>query len=187
VRVEVLARQGSLTDGDEDVLVNASNTNVALGTGVSGAIARACGPGYQEQIRAALGARFGGPMPPGEVLVTGAGAHPRAKWIAHVAVMDYRPGSPAGMAPTRGRIREACTKLWRAIEAIEAQGPLRVAMVALGAGVGGLGVRAPTELACETLREHLELTPASKIGRVVFYGYMLHEFMTVEEIVKERW
>ena len=32
--------QGSLTDGDERVLVNASNTNAMLGSGVSGAIRR---------------------------------------------------------------------------------------------------------------------------------------------------
>jgi O-acetyl-ADP-ribose deacetylase (regulator of RNase III) len=182
----VLVRQGSLTDGDEDVLVNASNTNVALGSGVSAAIAKACGPGYQEHIKQALDARFGGPMPPAEVLVTDAGAHPRAKWVAHVAVMDYRPGAPAGTTPSRGRIREACEKLWRALEAIDSPSPLGVAMVALGAGVGGLGVRAPTEEACDTLRAHLAVTPGSWIGKVVFYGYALHEFIAVKEVVHEK-
>jgi O-acetyl-ADP-ribose deacetylase (regulator of RNase III) len=176
-----------LTDGDEDVLVNASNTNVALGSGVSHAIYVACGADeYQKHIKAALGAKFGTAMPPGEVLVTDAGKHPRAKWVAHVAVMDYRPSSPAGMSPSLGRIRHACVKLWDAIERIEAPGPLSVAMVALGAGVGGLGVRAPTEAACDTLLAHAQAHPGSKIGKVVFYGYMLHEFMTVQEVVNEK-
>jgi O-acetyl-ADP-ribose deacetylase (regulator of RNase III) len=188
-----------LTEGDEDVLVNASNTNVALGSGVSRAIYLACGADeYQKHIKAALGAKFAGvwggsaepqleaAMPPGEVLVTDAGKHPRAKWVAHAAVMDYRPGSPAGMSPSIGRIRGACVKLWDAIERIEAPGPLSVAMVALGAGVGGLGVRAPTEAACETLLVHVQAHPGSKIGKVVFYGYMLHEFMTVQEVVNEK-
>jgi O-acetyl-ADP-ribose deacetylase (regulator of RNase III) len=194
-----------LTEGDEDVLVNASNTNVALGSGVSRAIYVACGAdAYQKHIKEALGAKFGGvwggsaertrsaepqlgaSMPPGEVLVTDAGTHARAKWVAHVAVMDYRPGSPAGASPTIGRIRGACVKLWEAIERIEAPGPLSVAMVALGAGVGGLGVRAPTEAACETLLAHAEAHPGSKIGRVVFYGYSTVEFMAVQEVVNEK-
>ena len=49
-----LVVHGSLTDGAETVLVNASNTNCELGSGVSGAIRRACGLGYQEHIMAAL-------------------------------------------------------------------------------------------------------------------------------------
>ena len=52
--MKVMIKQGSLTDGDESVLVNASNTNAQLGTGVSAAIHQACGKGYQEKLFAAL-------------------------------------------------------------------------------------------------------------------------------------
>jgi O-acetyl-ADP-ribose deacetylase (regulator of RNase III) len=38
----VLVTQGSLTEGTETLLVNASNTNARLGSGVSGAIGAAC-------------------------------------------------------------------------------------------------------------------------------------------------
>ena len=88
--MRIFIKEGSLTDGDESVLVNASNTNAQLGTGVSAAIRQACGKGYQEKIFAALEEKFHGPMKPGEVLLTDAGTHPRAAWVAHVAVMDYR-------------------------------------------------------------------------------------------------
>src|SRR5206468_3941367 len=135
----VQVRQGSLTDGDETVLVNASNTNGQLGTGVSAAIRAACGNGFQEKIVAALQARFGGPMEPGEVLVTDAGTHPRARHVAHVAVMDYREGFTGSSYPAVELIRGACVKLWRTLEAVDG-GPHSVAMVALGAGTGGLGV-----------------------------------------------
>ena len=180
----VSVRQGSLTDGDEDVLVNASNTNVALGSGVSGAIRAACGKGYQEHIARELAARVGGPMKPGHVLVTDAGAHRRARWVAHVAVMDYRDGFTGSSYPTNELVRAACVRLWAAIEAIDAPGPLSVAMVALGAGTGNLGVRAPTEAACETLLAHVAAHPRSKIGHVVFYGYALHEFLAVQDVVR---
>jgi len=178
----VALAQGSLTAGEELVLVNASNTNAALGSGVSGAIRKACGPGYQEAIEAALQRRFGGPMRPGQVLLTDAGAHPRARYVAHVAVMDYRRGMSASSFPTLEVIRAGCEELWRVLEA-ETQGPLSVAMVALGAGTGGLGVRGPTQVACETLQVHWERQAASRVERVVFYGYALPEHLVICEVV----
>jgi O-acetyl-ADP-ribose deacetylase (regulator of RNase III) len=183
-RIEV--RQGSLTDGRETVLVNASNTNVILGGGVSAAIKAACGLEFQEHIARALVARFDGPMPPGEVLITDAGEHPHARFVAHVAVMDYRPTSSEDASPSPERIRRGCTNLWNALEALPGREPLSVAMVALGAGVGGLGVRTSTELACETLQEHLARHPDSRLERVVFYGYQRDEFAGIVDVVSSR-
>ena len=179
----IAVAQGSLTDGSSLVLVNASNTNGKLGTGVSGAIRRACGPGLQAEIERALAARFGGPMPPGEVIVTGAGAHPRARHIAHVAVMDYRDGFTGDSFPDAARIQRCCERLWPAIEAIAINEPsLSVAMVALGAGTGNLGVRTPTEIACVTLTSHLA-QGKGRIEAVTFYGYELHEYLAVLDVV----
>lgn len=172
---------GSLTDGDETVLVNASNTNVALGSGVSAAISAACGPDYQARILEALDQTYGRAMAPGEVLVTDAGTHPRARWVAHVAVMDYREGEERHARPTPERIRVACERLWDAVEAVGQ--PSSVAMVALGAGVGGLGVREPTRLACETLAAHLAASPASVLERVTFYGWALEEVLAIADVV----
>jgi O-acetyl-ADP-ribose deacetylase (regulator of RNase III) len=179
----ITIKQGSLIDGSERLLVNASNTSCALGSGVSGAIRKACGEGYQEKIVQQMTARFGGPMAPGQVLITDAGAHPRARWVAHAAVMDYRDGYSGKSAPSLDRIRRCCCNLWPAIESIDANEPVSVAMVALGAGTGGLGVRHPTEIACETLREHLEASDNSRIGDVVFYGFSLVEFVNIVEVV----
>ncbi|RKH68201.1 macro domain-containing protein [Corallococcus llansteffanensis] len=184
-RIEVA--QGSLTDGSERVLVNASNTNVQLGSGVSRAIRLACGPTYQQHLTEALQARFRGPMEPGQVLVTDAGTHPRAKWVAHVAVMDYRQGFSGNSAPNRARIQVCCVNLWNALESIEGGdddgAPLSVAMVALGAGTGGLGVNDPVALACTTLKTHLAARERSRIARVVFYGYELPEYLNTLEVV----
>jgi O-acetyl-ADP-ribose deacetylase (regulator of RNase III) len=180
--VRIALAHGSLTEGAETVLVNASNTNVALGTGVSGAIRQACGAGYQDHIARAMKDRFGGPMEPGDVLVTDAGNHPTAKWVVHIAVMDYREGFTGRSFPTLELISKACTKLWPAIEEIGS--PVTVAMVALGAGTGQLGVRDPTRIACETLSRHLAATPASRIEGVTFYGYILYEQRAIADVVK---
>jgi O-acetyl-ADP-ribose deacetylase len=178
---QITLKQGSLTDGDESVLINASNTNAQLGTGVSGAIRQACGPGYQEQLFQALNAKYGGPMAPGQLLVTGAGAHPRARHVVHFAVMDYRDGFQANPFPTLDVLRTGCERLWEQIDQLE--GELTVAMVALGAGTGQLGVRDPTRIACETLKAHLAIYRDSRIRRVTFYGYELHELLAIAEVV----
>jgi O-acetyl-ADP-ribose deacetylase (regulator of RNase III) len=179
VPLKVQLKQGSLTDGDELVLVNASNTNAQLGTGVSGAIRAACGPEFQKHIVAEMGRQKGGPMTPGDLFITDAGAHPRAKYVAHVAVMDYRFDVGAASYPTPARIRTACERLWEAIELLPADGPISVAMVALGAGTGNLGVREPTRIAAETLKAHFAIFPNPRIDRVCFYGYQPVEHLAM--------
>ena len=67
---------GSIGDADVDVLVNASNTILKLGSGVSHAIRLSCGPEFQPHLDEVLAARGGG-IEPGDVVLTHAGAHPR--------------------------------------------------------------------------------------------------------------
>jgi O-acetyl-ADP-ribose deacetylase (regulator of RNase III) len=134
--MDVKVVQGSLTDGDELVLVNASNTNASLGSGVSAAIRAACGADYQEYLSAELDEHKGGAMEPGDVLVT-----------------------------------DTDTDAHRT-----------VAMVALGAGVGGLGVATPTRIACETLRAHVDR--GSKIAGVTFYGWSHPEYRAIADEVR---
>lgn len=181
--MRISLRQGSLTDGDESVLVNASNTNARLGSGVSAAIRGACGKDYQAFLDAELARQFGGPMPPGEVMVTHAGAHPRAKYVVHVAVMDYRDGFGGSSFPTLDTIRAGCERLWRSVEQLPGGERHSIAMVALGGGTGGLGVTGPTRLAAATLASHLEQATDSRIERVTFYGYQLVEFVAMAHVL----
>jgi O-acetyl-ADP-ribose deacetylase (regulator of RNase III) len=174
--MRISVRQGSVVDADVDVLVNASNTNAWLGSGVSGAIRGACGAGFQEHIVAQMQACFGRVMEPGEVFVTDAGTHPRARYVAHVAVMDYREGSAQPRGPDRARIQRATENLWAALGALEGAESLRIGMVALGAGTGGLGVRLPTTIACETLK-------GRSFGEVVFHGFTPLELANVLSVV----
>ncbi|MDP1828016.1 MAG: macro domain-containing protein [Archangium sp.] len=179
--------QGSLTDGRELVLVNASNTNAELGSGVSGAIRRACGPRFQAQVLEALQSRFAGPMPPGEVLLTLAGAHPTAKWVAHVAVMDYRKGMGPHSFPTLDTVRKGCARLWEVLETLPGPEPLSVAMVAVGAGTGDLAVGESARVAVETLKAHEQRTKSSRIARVRFYGFLAHELVPMAKALAQEY
>ena len=179
--MKVFIKQGSLTDGDESVLVNASNTNAKLGTGVSAAIHQACGPGYQEMLFAELERQFKGSMKPGQVMMTDAGTHPRAKFVAHVAVMDYREGFTGSSHPTVDVVRTACERLWDAVELLS--GPQSVAMVALGAGTGNLGVAEPIRIASETLKAHTAIHRNTKIQSVTFYGFQPPDYVAVAHVL----
>jgi O-acetyl-ADP-ribose deacetylase (regulator of RNase III) len=181
---KLLAVHGSLTDGSSMLLVNASNTNCDLGGGVSAAIRRSCGPDYQASIHDALRKVFGGPMAPGEVLLTHAGSS-NAKYVAHAAVMDYRQGFSAAAFPDLERIKTCCINLWGAAERIPSDA-VTIAMPALGAGTGRLGVSAPTEIALDTLYEHCRTREMTRIVEVSFYGFELHEFLVIEGLVKDR-
>jgi O-acetyl-ADP-ribose deacetylase (regulator of RNase III) len=174
--MEVRLAQGSLTEGDETLWVNASNTNLQLGSGVSGAIRRACGTGFQAALDELL-ERRGGPLEPGDVIITGAGAARRARYIAHVAVMDYRAGVAASSFPTIDRVRAGCEKLWEQLDALPED--VSVAMVALGAGTGGLGLVDTVEVACRTL----QAAAPTRVTRITFYGFALHEHVAMASVV----
>jgi O-acetyl-ADP-ribose deacetylase (regulator of RNase III) len=175
--MDIELRQGSVTDADVDVLVNASNTLLQLGSGVSGAIRIACGRGYQAFLDQVC-AEAGGGLEPGAVVVTHAGSHPRARWIAHLAVMDYRPNAEL-RGPDEARLRRGTLELMDALAGIPEQG-ISVGMVALGAGTGNLGVRLPTTIACELLRERAP----ENVKRVVFHGFTLVEHLNVLDVVR---
>jgi len=55
-------------------------------------------------------------------------------------------------------------------------------MVALGAGIGGLGVAEPTLLACQTLKAHLANRPLS-IRAVAFYAIDLVELLAAARVL----
>jgi len=175
--------EGSLTDGDSLLLVNASNTNCNLGTGVSAAIRQACGKGYQKYIHHALEEKHKGPMEPGTTLITHAGEHPRAKYVAHVAVMDYRDGFTGSSYPTLELIEECYTRLWHEIEHLDEKA-LSLAVVALGAGTGNIGLRQSVELACRTLQKHFGGVSKSRIDTLTFYGFQLFEYLAVLDVVR---
>jgi O-acetyl-ADP-ribose deacetylase (regulator of RNase III) len=98
--------------------------------------------------------------------------------------MDYRQGFTAQSYPEEATVERGCRALWDRLEALGEQGS-SVAMVALGAGTGNLGLRRSVEIACRTLREHLARTPVSALGAVTFFGYTLPEFLVTLEVVRE--
>ncbi len=180
--IPIAVQHGDIGATDVDLLVNASNTVLRLGSGVSGAIRRACDPAFQDQLDKLLADTSPDGLEPGAVVMTDAPGHPRARLVAHVAVMDYRQVAGAIPRPDLARIETGARNLWTTICALAE--PVSVAMVALGAGTGGIGLRDSVNVACRTLKNQLDNEPGA-LKRVVFVAYDLIEYINTAAVVRQ--
>lgn len=80
---------GDITDEDTDAIVNAANSHLFHGGGVAAAIVRA--GGYEIQKESDEYVRKNGPVPTGEVGVTGAGKL-KSKYVIHAVGPVWRGG-----------------------------------------------------------------------------------------------
>lgn len=180
---------GSITDPalGVDAIVNASNPQVALGSGVSAAIRAACGGAdYQDELRQALLAQVGKELGPGDCLVTGAGTSTAFRWVLHVPAVDYgHPDPETAGATGPSRIRSCTTQaLEAARELHRGEGrPVSLALPLLGAGAGGLGPATSAEALLGAVRAFLERHGQEAVGidRLVIAVLSSAEARLVEE------
>jgi O-acetyl-ADP-ribose deacetylase (regulator of RNase III) len=81
--MQIEFRKGDITAQPDDTIVNAANTDLALGSGVAGAIHRKGGEVIDQEGRAK------GPIKLGEAAFTTVGNLPN-KYVIHAAAMGYR-------------------------------------------------------------------------------------------------
>jgi len=85
-------KQGNLLDEeDATFIVNASNTTLTLGSGVSGAFRRKCGMELQQEMNDKLKS-LEKKLQKGDVIATSAAKCSNFKYALHTAVMDYNTG-----------------------------------------------------------------------------------------------
>lgn len=145
---------GSITDPGvgAHAIVNAGNAEVALGSGVSGAIKIACGgSAYQEYVRERLEEDVGRPLEADECLVTGPGVATVFRWVLHVASVDYRRPDPVTTRPSSpARIRQCTEAFLEAGEDLarkhDLAGQFVVGAPLLGAHHGGQGETASLDM-----------------------------------------
>ncbi|MHC3994270.1 macro domain-containing protein [Thiomicrolovo sp. ZZH C-3] len=137
-------KTGNLLDAPaSDFIVNPSNTVLQLGSGVSGAFARACGPGLQSAMTRAL--RETGRLQKGDVVATG--GCERFGSVLHAAVMDYNPGAAEAL-PRLEEIETILRNIHTALAAFAALHgrSVSLALPLMGTGVGGLDKRRVLEI-----------------------------------------
>jgi O-acetyl-ADP-ribose deacetylase (regulator of RNase III) len=157
-------------------IVDASNPEVGLGSGVSGAIREACGgAAYQKEIRERLEEEFESPLAADDCLVTGPGTASAFRWVLHVAAVNYRvPDSQTGGASGPTRVakctRAALEEAARLAREAALVGTFVLGTPLLGAGHGGLGVVVSLDAMMGAVNDWLHDCPEDRetISRIVF-------------------
>ena len=157
-------RQGDIThQPDIDVIVNAANTELWLGSGVAGAIASRGGPAVERQAVAQ------GPIRLGEAVRTTAGNLPN-KFVIHAAAMGYRDEDQAvpkraGSLSSELIIRDATMNSLAIAERSDCRS---IAFPALATGVGGFPLDECAQVMITAAKDYSDAQPKSGINRVVF-------------------
>lgn len=175
MKIEI--RQGDITaQPDIDAIVNAANTELWLGAGVAGAIARRGGPDVEREAIAKA------PIKLGEAVATTAGNLPN-KFVIHAAAMGYRAEDRS--VPKREGT-ESSDEIIRAATAnsIRIAGDLgcrSVAFPALATGVGGFPVKDCAGVMIAAARDYGARAEQSNIERVVFVLFTANDYHIFEE------
>ncbi|XP_072114758.1 protein mono-ADP-ribosyltransferase PARP14-like isoform X1 [Mobula birostris] len=115
--ITVQLKKGDITQERTDIIVNSTNTNLNLASGVSGAILKAAGSSVQAECAAQ------GSQPDGSIVVTSSGQL-RCQYIVHV----IRAVKPAIITASVSKVLQECEKL----------NVTTVAFPAMGTGKGGV-------------------------------------------------
>ena len=130
---------GNLVKERATFIVNASNTELTLGSGVSQAFSEQCGgSSYQDELYSIK--RSIGEIEQGDVVISGSGSATNFEYALHVAVMNYSDSSKSPY-PSYMQIQKALNSMLNIIqEKVQSeniQNP-KVVIPLLGCGVGGL-------------------------------------------------
>lgn len=163
-RIEL--QMGDITDACADAIVNAGNTDLALGAGVAGAIRRRGGRAIQDACDRLA------PVPLGESVRT-TGGELSQQHVIHAAVLDW------GGRATERSIRD-CT---RSALRVAAENDIRsIAFPALGTGVGGFSLRACAEIMLKEAEDFLDSGQGS-LEKILFVLYGEQSYRTFESVL----
>ena len=153
-KTDVVIERGDLTDREVDAIVNAANSSLWMGAGVTGAIKRKGGVIVEEE------AVRQGPIEAGEAVITTAGNLP-ATHVIHAAAMgqDLKTDAQKIAQATRSSLALA-----------DKHKLTSIAFPALGTGAGGVPPAAAAEAMLEAVVAHLKAgtTTLRKIAFVLY-------------------
>lgn len=178
--MNIEVRQGDITaQPDIEAIVNAANTELWLGAGVAGAIARRGGPEVEREALAKA------PIKLGEAVATTAGNLPN-RFVIHAAAMGYRAEDQRtpkreGTSSNDEIIRSATAASLRVADEL---GCRSVAFPALATGVGGFPVRDCARLMIGAAREYGSTAKQSNVERVIFVLFTAGDYAVFEEEIR---
>ena len=163
---KIVLEEGDITRVAADAIVNASNSALAGGGGVDGAIHRAGGPEIMRELDGIR--RQTGRCPTGSAVATGAGRLP-ARYVFHAVGPVYgdgRHGEPELLA--------SCYR--KCLEMAEERGVGTVSFPSISTGVYGYPLEEAAAIALREVKAHLEKAD-TKLQQViiVLFGKRAYE------------
>ncbi len=151
-------RQGDLTQEEVDAIVNAANSYLAHGGGVAGAIVRRGGYAIQEESERWVAEH--GPVPTGQVALTGAGRLP-CRWVIHAVGPVWQGGGAHEEELLEAAVRNSLLKA----EELKLQS---IALPAISSGIFGFPKQRCAEIMAATAKDFCRTHPQSPLRRICF-------------------
>ncbi|MDA3909090.1 MAG: macro domain-containing protein [Sulfurimonas sp.] len=174
-----IVKQGDLlSEENATFIVNASNTRLLLGSGVSMAFKRHCGLELQKEMTTQLDA-LDHPLKKGDVIMTSSGSANNFKYALHAAVMDYNQGARGiDKLPILEDIKSALNMIesyleWYSQE--QRDDNIKLVVPLMGCGVGGLNKGTVIELYNNFFKRNILFECI-----VVIYGYSEEDFEMIK-------
>lgn len=173
----ITIKQGNLLNENADFIVNASNTKLILGSGVSMAFKRHCGIELQNEMNSVLNS-IDGELAQGDVVATSSGEATNFKYSLHAAVMNYNKGVKHNEKnPTIETIEKALQNienylLWYAKNESSS---MKLVLPLMGCGVGGLKKEDVIELYRKFFSKDIAIN-----CEVVIYGYSKEDYQQIQ-------
>jgi len=163
-----------------DAIVNAANTELWLGSGVAGAIAKRGGPEIERH------AVVQGPISLGDAVATTAGNLPN-RFVIHAAAMGYREEDRAvpkrpGSLSSESIIRKATRNSLSLADQLDCRS---IAFPALATGVGGFPVNECAEVMIGAARAFARENPSTNLELVLFVLFNADDLKTFGTKLKE--
>jgi O-acetyl-ADP-ribose deacetylase (regulator of RNase III) len=159
--------KGDITEMAVDAIVNAANTDLALGAGVAGAIRRKGGPRIQEECDRI------GPIDLGGAAVT-TGGNLKALYVIHAASMRL------GGRTTADSLRQSVRNT---LERAEEKAFKSIAFPAIGTGVAGFPMEECARIMIEEVQNHLK--SRTSLEDIYFVLYDDAALRTFEQVYKQ--
>lgn len=158
---------------DVEVIVNAANGIGVMGAGLAGAIARAGGEEFYEEVRKK--GKEEGPFEAGSVYESGSGLMIKKgiQSVYHAVTMKY-PGTPSSIDKVVQSVRTACKK------AIE-DNRKSIAFPGLGTGIGGLNKKQVAQRMATVLSEYGSRIQITVVDRDEDFVLMVKEALEVKK------
>lgn len=179
----IFIKQGNLLDEKyADFIVNASNSKLILGSGVSMAFKRHCGLKLQHEMNEIV-RKLDVELQQEDVVATSSCNASNFQYVLHTVIMNYNKGiRNKEKLPTIKTIKTALKNIENYLLWYKEKNPntIKLVLPLMGCGVGGLDKREVIQVYKEFFSRDVDIN-----CEVVIYGYSIEDYQQIIKTMKK--